>query len=271
MQEEASESCEVTLKLPPFWPQKPDIWFCQVEAQFKLKRITRENTRFDHLLAGLDPHYLENIYDLVDSALTDKYTQAKNRLISIYKESEESQIKKITSGLELGSLKPSQLLRKMQSLAGRSDFSEKVLKTLWLEKLPEHVRSILVIAEGDLNKLALLADKVCEVREVDEIQPSRSQYVPQSTASTNGNSLEAMAHAIDEIRKQLCELRSRSRSRSSSVSRSRSESRRRNNRPKFDRNGKFCYYHFRFGADCKPEKCSPPCQWEKENENRQRQ
>lgn len=260
-------TCEVSIKLPPFWPQKPDIWFCQVEAQFKLKRITQEGTRFDYLLAQLEPQFLENIYDLVDSTDQDKYTQAKKRLISIFRESEEAQIKKLTSGLELGYLKPSQLLRKMQSLAGKSDFSEKVLKTLWLEKLPEHVRSILVIAEGDITKLAQLADKVCEVRTVDEVHVK----TPSQPSPTSNMSLEALTRAIEDLQKQLCELKSqgtgRSRSSSRSSNHSRSSSR---GRPRYNPQGKFCYYHFRFGTRCKPEKCSQPCQW-KGNDQRQQQ
>ncbi|GFV17809.1 hypothetical protein TNCV_299001 [Trichonephila clavipes] len=50
--------------------------------------------------------------------------------------------------------------------------------------------------------------------------------------------------------------------RSSFRPKSRSRSRKR-----FDPKGKYCYFHFRFGARCKPEKCSPPCAWNRNTEN----
>ncbi|GFQ89514.1 hypothetical protein TNCT_103301 [Trichonephila clavata] len=57
---------------------------------------------------------------------------------------------------------PSQLLRKMCSL-GHSDSSEKVLRTLWLEKMPESVRNIVIVSDDGLEKLATTADKIVEM------------------------------------------------------------------------------------------------------------
>ena len=45
----------VGLKLPPFWPADPHIWFAQVEAQFK----------FDHVVASLSPEFAAEVRDLL--------------------------------------------------------------------------------------------------------------------------------------------------------------------------------------------------------------
>ena len=44
----------VGLKLGTFWTDMPTIWFMQAEAQFRLKKITVEETMYHHVLVALD-------------------------------------------------------------------------------------------------------------------------------------------------------------------------------------------------------------------------
>ncbi|GFU72007.1 hypothetical protein TNCV_2999901 [Trichonephila clavipes] len=50
-------------------------------------------------------------------------------------------------------MKPSQLLQKLKTVA-TSDISDNLIKTLWLEKLPESIKNILVVSDENLSKLA---------------------------------------------------------------------------------------------------------------------
>ena len=37
--------------LPQFWPSDPELWFARIEALFTIHAITRNETKFDYILA----------------------------------------------------------------------------------------------------------------------------------------------------------------------------------------------------------------------------
>ncbi|UYV77009.1 hypothetical protein LAZ67_14002807, partial [Cordylochernes scorpioides] len=146
-------------------------------------------------------------------------------------------------------MKPSQLLQKLRSLA-TSDISSNLIKTLWLEKLPDSMRNILLVSDEDVSKLASMADKIMDMTFSPDVCEA-------SSSQTSHNVMENLLEKISSLEKQVAEI-NLSRSRPSfrtQRQRSRSSSR---IRRKYDPNGSFCYYHFRFGARCIPEKCKPP-------------
>ncbi|XP_035230247.1 uncharacterized protein LOC118202198 [Stegodyphus dumicola] len=83
-------------------------------------------------------------------------------------ESENKRIQRLISGLGLGDYKPSQLLLQMKSLAA-DDFLEKVLKSLWLDKMPDFIKNILLVGDENLEKLSMMADKIHDMKSGKEI------------------------------------------------------------------------------------------------------
>ncbi|GFQ93684.1 transposon Tf2-6 polyprotein [Trichonephila clavata] len=217
--EQKFEANKVRVKIPPFWEEKPEIWFFQVEAQFSIANINQEETKFNYLVAQLDPKFIENIWDIIQSDEKNKYSCAKSRLLSTFKESEEKSIKKLLTGISLGDMKPSQLLRKRKSLAG-DNITEKVLRTLWLDKLPDSIKNILVVSSENLENLCVMADKIFEINSSPEI------YSADADSSAMKNILEK----VSLLEKQISELyinrrKSRSEFRNSSQTRNKSRSR----------------------------------------------
>ena len=72
----------VGVRVPPFWPEKPTLWFAQVEGQFSLSNITSDATKFYYVIAQLDHQYAAEVEDVIISPPTlGKYEKLKSELI----------------------------------------------------------------------------------------------------------------------------------------------------------------------------------------------
>lgn len=64
----------VSVELPEFWKTDPEMWFAQAEAQFILGNITKDDTKFYHIVAKLDQSVICHVADLVSNPpQADKY------------------------------------------------------------------------------------------------------------------------------------------------------------------------------------------------------
>lgn len=242
-----------SLRLPEFWRSNPQLWFLRLEAQFRSHKIISDATKFDAVVGTLECEILSDVTDLVlQPPPTNKYDALKQRLISLYSDSETKRIQKLLSGLSLGDAKPSQLLQKMVNL-NCNKVDETVLRTLWFEQLPANMRAILSASSETLTSLAGVADKI------------------HDTIHGFGVSVAETSQPLSEIailRLEVAELKalikgssySQQRRRFRSKSHSRNESRLNSSTSREATPGKkFCWYHFRFGNAAK--KCTSPCDY----------
>ena len=238
----------VSLKLPPFWPQDPQVWFAQVEAQFSTRGISAQQTMFDYVVASLSPEIALEVRDLILTPPTDDpYKVLKEQLVNRTAASEQRRLQQLFNAEELGDRKPSQLLRRMNQLLGdkASTTDSTFLQELFLQRLPANVRMVLAsTAEpASLEQLATLADKIMEA----VASPSISN-VETSQLSTELSELRA---EVARLRQLVDSHRRPSRTRSS---RTRSSS------PALHRTQPqpvVCWYHKKFGEAAR--KCKPPC------------
>ena len=255
----------VAIKLPAFWPGDPEVWFAQAEAQFRLRRITDETTKFTHVVASLTKEYAVEVRDLLLSPPpTVPYTTLKEALIRRTSDSESSKLQQLLSTADLGDQKPSQLLRNMERLVGGKSIDAGLFRQLFLQRLPRNVAMVLEATSTsvDLSTQAEIADKLMQLND----QPSFGRTVsavqapPESSVSADVAALRAEVAALTETIAHWQPSRGRSWTRhsSSDQSRRRSSSRNRGQSPgRTLHNDGVCYYHRRFGSAAR--KCAPPC------------
>ena len=126
----------VGIRVPPFWPEKPAVWFAQLEGQFALANVTQDATKFYYVISHLENKYATKVEDVItDPPPTGRYDRIKEELIRRLSLSEEQRVRQLLMHEEMGDRRPTQFLRHLRTLAGPSvptDF----LRTLWTNRLP---------------------------------------------------------------------------------------------------------------------------------------
>ncbi|XP_063837222.1 uncharacterized protein LOC135086426 [Ostrinia nubilalis] len=144
----------LSMRVPPFWRDRPRLWFIAFEAATNdLKRS--EAQRAQMVIAQLEKEDIEQVCDLLyDPPAENQYTVLKERLVSVYEESDGRQLQTLLSDMELSDQRPSQLLRRMRTLA-RNKVPDNTLRLMWMNLLPPHVRSVLVVSDTISKDTAL--------------------------------------------------------------------------------------------------------------------
>ncbi|KAI5637338.1 hypothetical protein NE865_09907 [Phthorimaea operculella] len=244
----------VSSRIPEFWVDQPKLWFIQFEAAVAPQNAG-DNAKFQLLIAKLGKQVIQQVADLLATPPeTGKYDSLKARLLQAYEDSENRRIQKLIGDMQLGDQRPSELLRKMKTLAGTAVTGETLL-VLWQNHLPVSVRTVLAASSlKDSEKLAAVADKVMET--------SR----PVDVAAISGQDGNSLAAAIEKLTLEVAELhRGRPRQRrdgssSGNAYRYHSQSRSKSRRRVWQQSeGGPCFFHFRFRE--RARKCRDPCSW----------
>lgn len=245
-------SATATLKLPPFWSADASLWFRQVEAQFELRRISCDKTKFNHIISNLPGEIITSIRDIIISPPDlNKYETLKSALVLRTSTSEEHRLQQLLTHDELGDRKPSEYLRYMKQLVtdNKAVIESSVFRMLFMQRLPEKIRLVLAATqESNLEKIAELADKMSEISNISSVY-----------------AVETKPDEISELRKEVSELAKIMKQLSTSRQRSRSKSPNQNNASRIQRRSTtvtstMCWYHSKFGASAK--RCQQPCSFQ---------
>ena len=151
----------VSLKLPTFWIEEPEVWFAQVDAQFAIRNITVTDTKYHYAVAALDQTTARRVLDILRTPPGgDKYQALKDRLLGTYALSEDERAARLLNQPGLGDKRPSALMDEMLALLG--DHSPCFLfRRLFLQQLPEDIRGhILQAGLQDPREMAKMADRL---------------------------------------------------------------------------------------------------------------
>lgn len=258
----SDEVYKVGVRVPPFWPEEPDIWFAQVEGQFTISGITSDATKFNYVIGHLDNHHSKAVKDvIINPPATNKYDKLKSELIKRLSDSKEKRIKQLMMHEELGDRKPSQFLRHLQGLAGTS-VTDEFMKTMWINRLPHGIQTVLAgqPVTADLEALADLADRANDLASSSPRVAAVSNAVPSSLITD-------LTREVAELRREFQKLKasgrnSRSRTSTAQGSRNRRSASRQRSQSNY-RKYPLCWYHSKFGGEA--TKCIRPCDYTAEN------
>ena len=246
----------VHLKLPPFWPTDPDVWFAQVEAQFSTRGITAQKAKYDYIVASLSPEFATKVRDLILNVPDNPYDTLKQQLIQRTCLPEQRRLQQLFNSTELGDCKPTQLLRRMQQSLGDSATAADgpLLRELFLQRLHANVHMVLASSTEakSLEEVAQQADKI-----IDVAPPSLSAVTPLMPTPDSVETLRAEVYRLHDLVSTLPTLNRASRQCSPSPSPQRRRPRAPTPPPSSSPTTHLCWYHARFGD--RAWNCTPPC------------
>jgi hypothetical protein len=203
----------VALKLPMFWTSQPEVWFAQAEAQFAIKKITTDATRYYYVVAALDQDTAGRLLDtLRNPPANDKYVSIKQQLLRTYGLTRRERAARLLDMPGLGDRKPSALLSEMRSLSGgHTDCM--LFEEVFLRQMPTDIRLQLAQQDfTDLNAVGERADALWLAKKQNinagdinkVVRVARPAKQPQVSSPTTDNSELCFYHAKFGDKAQKC-------------------------------------------------------------------
>ena len=150
----------VALKLPMFYDDRPETWFYFAESQFRLRKITDDQTKFDHIWQSLSAAQSARVESvMVNPPPVGQRTDAlKAKILKIFGRSQYEKDNDLLCHGPLGDTTVLEFVGKMQTL---NKDPATFMRAFLLNKLPTDVRGMLSNTEfSSLEELAIAADNI---------------------------------------------------------------------------------------------------------------
>ena len=154
----------VSCKVPRFLHYDVDLWAIQAAAAFATAKITTEETKFQHVLASLDPETLRKVTTYISSPTpAAQYTGLVAALRAAYGKSKGDRYDEFFA-LTLGEARPTELYASMRRLwLDDNAATSQVFRQAFIRKLPADVRVALATSTANaIEEFLALADRLME-------------------------------------------------------------------------------------------------------------
>lgn len=253
---ENAAAAAVSIKMPPFTPNKPSVFFVLAEAQFHIRQITADETKYFHVISALPPDVIKRIEDLVKSPPnTDKYEALKGRLTDSFDTPPEERATRLLNIRDLGGCRPSTFADHMLLLTDGAD-AEFFLCAILIRSLPDEVRQVVQHSTASFRDLAKEADKHFTASGTP-INGRQVNAALTSQPSTNASEAVDAVNATNRYNARAPRQGDRPKRRNEQMRFNNRAPRQGGGDVEQTLNGCLCFFHDKFGHSAK--KCEPPC------------
>ena len=256
---------QVNMKIPAYF-DNTELWIRQVEAVFKSSRpkVVSEKAKYYLLISQLPGHVLSIVSDKMQPEGDNPYTVLVAAMLERLSAPEPDIIKALKT-TKLGDRRPYTLLTEIRNYCKRLNVtSEEFQRALFLDALPENVRSILEPMKNslDCDQISQTADRLIAsqkqnlISTVESTTPTGLSF-PITNDTTHKSHHVTISELRQEMKDEIAGLTEQVKAMSLQRYRPTNNTKSR---------GSLCYYHKKFGRNA--FKCEQPCTWENRNSNR---
>jgi hypothetical protein len=149
-----------SVRLPPFWPHAPQLWFSQAECLFTVNNVSDQFHRYCLVVASLQHDSLRRVADIVEAPpAIVAYDTIKQRLLASHQMTGFQRAERLFAMPALGARKSSELIAETLEICPRGEEKTELFACLFLQRLLREIRVLLArVDHKDPKELAEQAD-----------------------------------------------------------------------------------------------------------------
>lgn len=245
----------LSIHLPAFWLDFPDVWFASIDATFDTSSITTEKIKFYKVVAALPQNIARNVLEITRKAEYEKgdYAKLKYRILNEYQLMKQERFNKLVCLKKVQNRKHLRFLHDNQNLLdkinmGASDIKATFLSCAALRALLPSIKAVLSVLDN--MDLDALADK----EDYFKVSPLENLICETTIENANSQQRAANNHQIDKIvERVVAEIASSS----SKILNNKVVQKQREHRTNTSSSKWLCYYHNKFGKQAR--RCELNC------------